>query len=591
MDESDVESDSSDDGDQSSSDGEGESPDHDESEQRSTFDAHKRRAIEECLQAYATISHRSTKAMSANCSFSSATEAAKATMLLQPLYRSFDMILTRVTMSLGASQVSLRSKALRALNQIAQHRPEVLYQAGVKYAINHRLQDSSPQVREAAIDLIGKHIAHNPELTDQYYEFISVRILDKGPSVRRRVMRILADIYASSGNMEQLVDIGVRLLQRTGDDERSIRELALKTLQELWFSYDRHVNSDSDEDTTAVETPRNVFNTLSPEAQKEMLKRVHVMTGVVDAVRSRELVDLMAGLFEHVSTGPLKPETDEAQFVIRCVIDALFERLLQAEEAASGRDGITKTAVAASEFTAATCLRFISTLSSIAPETVSLHAESLSTYLKLGSTAEEDTLVSTLVIFSNTLLKIPHPGAAFLRSLEDNLISLLSSSPQNILAAAVPCLCDLIEELTRNYAKLIRVFRSCVLQLCREQRATSSGGKGALTSKNLMRFIILAGLTCRYFDFDKHREGQRAHFKELDQLAKGSMVDMLNDLLLFFAQPQHAGPVQVAAIQMLGQLHIKRPRLAVEPQARAVMDWVFAGDSGSHKLQVLRNFL
>ncbi|KAJ2442729.1 Sister chromatid cohesion protein 2, partial [Coemansia sp. RSA 2440] len=592
MDDSDTESVSSDD-EHSSSEDDSQTSDCEASKQhkgmRCALDAPKRNAIVECLQAYAGIAHRSTKTMSTNCSFTSATEAAKATLSLQPLYRSFDMILSRVTLALGASQVSLRSKALRALNQIAQYRPEVLYQGSVKYAINHRLQDSSPQVREAAIDLLGKHIAHNPELTDQYYEFISVRVLDKGSSVRRRVMRILADIYISSDSMEQLIDIGVRLLQRTADDERTIRELAFKTLQELWFSYDKHVEAESDEDAVAIETPRNVFNTLSPEAQKDMLKRVHVMTGVVDTVRSHELVDLMTGLFEHVSTGPLKSETEEAQFVIRCVIDALFEHLIRAEE--SDVKLSDDAAAVTGDFSVTTCLRFISTLSNIAPEAVSLHTESLITYLKLGSTTEEDTLVNTLCIFSNTLLKIPHPSAAFLQSLENSLISLLSSSPQNILAVAVPCLCDLIEELTWNYAKLIRVFRSCVLQLCREQRTISGGGKGTLTPKNLMRFIILAGLTCRHFDFEKHREQQKEHFKELNQLAKGSMADMLNGLLLFFTQSQNVGPVQVAAIQMLGQLHIKWPRLAVEPQARAVMDRAFASDSSSHKLQVLRNFL
>ncbi|KAJ2391612.1 Sister chromatid cohesion protein 2 [Coemansia sp. RSA 2611] len=561
--------------------------DNDQKDVSSTFDIHKRKAIEECLQVYAAIAHRSTKAMSTTASYTSAAEAARATLLLQPLYRSFDMLLTRVTLALGASQVALRSKALRALNQIALHRPPVLYQANVKYAINHRLQDSSPQVREAAIDLIGKHIAHNPELTDQYYEFISVRVLDKGSSVRRRVMRILADIYALSENIEQLVDIGIRLLQRTNDDERTIRELAFKTLQELWFSYSR--SADADEETVAAETARNVFNTLSPDGQKEMLKRVRVMTGVVEAVRSHELVDLMASLFEHVSSGPSQSEAEDAQLVIRCVIDALFEQLLRAEESAA--DGLDAGADIAEGFSVATCLRFISTLSSIAPEAVGLHAESLSAYLKLSKTAEQDTLANVLVIFGNTLLKIPHPGAAFLRSLEDDLISLLSSSPQNILALAVPCLCDLIEKLTRNHVKLIRVFRSCVLQLCREQRVISGGGKGALTSKNLMRFIILAGLSCRYFDFDKHRQRQKEHFRELDQLAKGSMVELLNELLLFFARPIHSAPVQLAAIQMLGQLHIKRPRLAVEPQARAMMDRALAGDSASHQLQVLRNFL
>ncbi|KAJ2849770.1 Sister chromatid cohesion protein 2 [Coemansia brasiliensis] len=554
---------------------------------KSIFDAQKRKAVEDCLKTYATIAHRSTKVLATNSSFVSAAEAAKATLALLPLYGSFDMLLTRVTLALGASQVSLRSKALRALNQIALHQPAILYQNKVKYAINHRLQDSSPQVREAAIDLIGKHISHNRELTNQYYEFISVRVLDKGPSVRRRVMRILADIYASSENIEQLVDIGVRLLQRTNDDERTIRELAFKMLQDLWFSYSRRSDDDVDNDDEDVvaDAHRNVFNTLSPEAQKSMLKRVHVMIGVVDMMKSYDLIDLMAKLFEHVSTGSSKPETDDALFVIRCVIDALFELLLRAED----RDNESNQKNEG--FSVAMCLRFISTLSTIAPEAVGLHAESLSTYLQQESSAEDAILVDTLTIFNNTLLTIPHPSVSFLRSVEDDLVRLLSSSPQNVLAIAVPCLCTLIDKLTRNYAKLIRLFRSCVLQLCREQRVLSTNNRGVLSHKNIMRFIILAGLTCRYFDFDQHREQQKDVFKELNQLAKGSMIDLLHELLLFYALPQRPAPVQLAAIQMLGQLHIKRPRLAVEPQSRKIMDQAFASESANQKLQVLRNFL
>ncbi|KAJ2807902.1 Sister chromatid cohesion protein 2 [Coemansia helicoidea] len=553
--------------------------------------AQRRQAIEACLRGYASIAHQSTKTMTGAVSHAAAAEAARTVLVLQPLFRSFDMLLARVTLALGAGQVSLRSRALRALNQIAQHRPRVLYQPSVKFAINHRLQDSSPLVREAAIDLLGKHIAHNPELTDEYYEFISVRILDKGPSVRKRVMRILADVYATSENTEQLVDIGVRLLQRASDEERAIRELALKTLQDLWFT-DQLRQHASDGGPTA-ETPGNVFNSLPPDSQREVLKRVRVMTGVMDATRARDNADLMAGLFRHACTGPGRADNDEALFVVRCMIDALFEQLLRAEESALGaaRPGGDGSDTAPPEFAAAACLRFIATLSAIAPDAVAMRAQSLSGYLRLDGAADEGALLDVLAIFNNTLLKIPHPGAAFLGALEGDLIRLLSSSPQSVLTVAVPCLCTLVDRLTRNYAKLVRLFRSCVLQLYREQQAVGSGAASTMSPKNLMRFIILAGLTSRHFDFDQCRERHGEYFRELDQIAGGSMLDLMSRLLLFFAAAQRPTPVQLAAMHMLGQLHIRRPRLALELPARAVMDRAFAEGSAGHKLQVLRNFL
>ncbi|KAJ1966351.1 Sister chromatid cohesion protein 2 [Dipsacomyces acuminosporus] len=549
----------------------------------------RRRAIEGCLKAYMEITHRSTKAVSSNVTQASASEAAKRVLALFPLYRSFDMLLSRVAFALGSSLVTLRSKALRALNQIAAQTPSVLYQPKVKYAINHRLQDSSSQVREAAIDLIGKHIAQNPELTDQYYEFISVRVLDKGTTVRKRVIRILRSIYTLSNNQQQLVDIGVRLLQRTSDSERSVRELAVKALQELWFT--TQGDDEAIEDRPDIGLSANLFSSLSPDAQILMTKRVRVMTGVMEAVRSRELSDLMADLFEYVTTKVPKAEVDTALFVIRCLIDGLFEQLLRAEEAEGGGDGDGDGSSSGS-FSTAACLRVISTLSSIAPAEVGLHAEVLSTYLKMTSASEEDMLHSVLVILGNVLLKIPHPSAHFLNSLEDSLVALLSSSPQSILAVAIPCLCQVIEKITRNYAKLIRLFRSCVMQLHREQRLMEAGASGVKQPKNVMRFMILAGLMCRHFEFDSYRSRFKDAFKDVEQLfGRRTVLEYMNTMFLYFASPRLSPAIQLAAIQMLGQLYIKRPRLALAVPARAVMDRVFAGNSTAHKLQVVRSFL
>ncbi|KAJ2417192.1 Sister chromatid cohesion protein 2 [Coemansia sp. RSA 2530] len=550
--------------------------------------ADKRLAIEECLKDYVGIVKRSTKAMLHSVSYSSAVDAAKRAISLLPLYKTFDVLLARVTMALGAGQVTLRSKALRTLNQIASHRPSVLYQASVKFAINHRLQDSSPQVREAAIDLVGKHVAQNPELTSQYYDFISVRILDKGPSVRRRVIRILKDIYLLSSDHAQLVDIGVRLLQRTNDDERSVRELAVKTLQELWFAHEELVYA-CDEEEVSMGKSGSMFTALSPEVQRQTLKRVQVMAGVTEVAQARELGDLMAGLFEHVTTATTKAEAEGAMFVVQCMVDALFEQLLRSEE--SEADLSPSSSVASvTGISTATCLRFLSTLSGIAPDAVGAHSEVLGTYLKMTEASEEDTLHHVLTIFGNTLLSIPHPSAQFLGSLEGDLISLLSSSPQSILAVAIPCLCTLVDKITWNYGKLFRLFRSCALQLCHEQRLLAGGLRGTQSPKNLMRFIILAGLTCCHFSFDEHLARHKDHFKGLDAMIETTVPALMNDLLLFFASPQLPLPVQLAAMQMLGRLYIRQPPLALEPRARAVMDRVFASDSNGLKLQALRNF-
>ncbi|KAJ1946717.1 Sister chromatid cohesion protein 2, partial [Linderina pennispora] len=353
----------------------------------------------------------------------------------------------------------------------------------------------------------------------------------------------------------------------------------MKTLQELWFSYnDAGAITD---DQASLGSSANIFNSLAPEVQRQMMKRVRVMTGVMEATRTRELSELMGTLFEHVTKDVSKTEADAAMFVARCVIDALFEQLLRSEETES-----------ASVFSTSACLRFLSALSGIAPEAVGARAEMLSAYLKMTSPSEEEMLSNALHIFQNSVLTIPHPSPQFLSTLERDLIALLSSSPQSILVEAVPCLCMIVEKLTRDYSRIIKLFRSCVLQLYRERRLIESGAAAMQSPKNAMRFMILAGLLCRHFDFDKHRTELETQFKELALLARGMMIpEFMSSLLLFFAAPRLPATVQLAAIQMLGQLYIKRPQLALSAAGRDVVDRVFAGSNVNHKLQVMRNFL
>ena len=47
----------------------------------------------------------------------------------------------------------------------------------MQHGVNGRFMDQSTSVREAAVELVGKFILIRPELTSQYYDMLSVRIL------------------------------------------------------------------------------------------------------------------------------------------------------------------------------------------------------------------------------------------------------------------------------------------------------------------------------------------------------------------------------------------------------------------------------
>ena len=55
--------------------------------------------------------------------------------------------------------------------------PVHLLQSDMQRAVQCRSMDQSTLVREAAVDLVGRFVLSRPELTSQYYDMLSERIL------------------------------------------------------------------------------------------------------------------------------------------------------------------------------------------------------------------------------------------------------------------------------------------------------------------------------------------------------------------------------------------------------------------------------
>lgn len=111
---------------------------------------------------------------------------------MQGLSHSFQPILSVILAALDAPAVFMRTKALRALNQIVTsdpgilsavsvlrailHRKLMISQANVRRAIEAHLLDSSPAVRDVAVELIGKSVIESPDIAGDYYQQIADRI-------------------------------------------------------------------------------------------------------------------------------------------------------------------------------------------------------------------------------------------------------------------------------------------------------------------------------------------------------------------------------------------------------------------------------
>ncbi|CAG8727606.1 21248_t:CDS:10, partial [Racocetra persica] len=336
----------------------------------------------------------------------------------QALYQNFDTILSRILVSLDTGVVAFRTKALRALGQVVVCDPGILSQVNVRQTIAQRFSDNSPAVRDAAIELVGRYLAQKPEITEQYYKVISDRVLDTGLNVRKRVIKLLRDIYLKSSDQEMKIDIGCKILIRVNDDDDHVKDLALKTIQELWFAPFKHQKNfyaetyDLDDDDNG----QNEFNIMPTSGKKDVLARSLLIVGVAGRLGERN-GHIMGGLFKKILDKDGKQKR-EIMSICQCIVDCLFEHLLTLQ------DSNSKTEVVS-------CISTICLLCNASPLLVRKHVVTLQPYLKSSSTSEDQSILYyVLIIYRNVLPLLKRPNPNFLNEVEQTLMGLLTKSPQ-----------------------------------------------------------------------------------------------------------------------------------------------------------------
>lgn len=93
-------------------------------------------------------------------------------------------------------------------------------------------------VREAAVDLLGKHISCRQDLALAYFDILAARTWpdkEKGLSVRKRAINIMWESCVQQPGFQRANDACVHILGRVSDPEESIQKLVSKLFHSLWF--------------------------------------------------------------------------------------------------------------------------------------------------------------------------------------------------------------------------------------------------------------------------------------------------------------------------------------------------------------------
>ncbi|GBB94464.1 hypothetical protein RclHR1_02360022 [Rhizophagus clarus] len=494
----------------------------------------------------------------------------------QTLYQNFDSILSRILVSLDTGVVAFRTKALRALGQVVINDPNILSQVNVRQTIAQRLSDNSPAVRDAAIDLVGRYLSQKPDITEQYYKVISERILDTGLNVRKRVIKLLRDIYLKSTDQKMMIDIGCKILMRINDDDNHVKDLALKTIQELWFVPFKHQRTVSiDMDDLDDDDGQSEFTNMSSVGKKEVLSRSLLIVGVAERLGERN-GHVLGGLFKKILEKDGKQKR-EVLNICQCMVDCLFEHLLTLQ------DSNSKTEVVS-------CISTICLLSNASPSLVRRHVVTLQPYLKSASSSDDQTILYyVLIIYRSVLPLLKRPNPSFLTEVEQALLGLLTKSPQKILQEVVPCLCVIVDKLTHNYIRLTKLLRSCIEKLKVEKKHLDAG-KDISSARNVMVLLLIIGLLCKNFDFDKKRSEKPDEMKELNLIDKGPIITIVFQLVLYFCKESLSETVQKMALQSLGFIYLSYPIIMLRPESTDLMDRILDTGAMDMKIQLMKVF-
>lgn len=398
----------------------------------------------------------------------------------RPFAKSFDVYLTQILRVLNESAVAVRTKAMKCLTAVVEADPGILAREDMQKGVHYRFLDSSTSVREAAVELVGRFILIRPELISQYYEMLSVRILDTGISVRKRVIKIFRDICLEQPDFDKIPEMCVKMIRRVNDEE-GIKKLVNEVFQSMWFT----PISSREKDTT------------------KLLTRVLNITDVVAACR-----DTGFEFFEQMLENLLKKDEDgninkSALTSCRQIVDCLVENVLRLEE----RSVDSNTGKGCSQRLVA-CLSTLHLFSKIKPDLMVKHATTLQPYLDIKCSTQGDHFVLHYVarILEMVVPLMDHPSETFLAQLEEDMMKLILKHGMMVVESCISCLGAVVNSVSHNYSLVkdcFEKFFGVLVKLCYDHKEDPDNPQLRARKPTLLRSLFTVGLLCKYFDLDR----------------------------------------------------------------------------------------
>jgi cohesin loading factor subunit SCC2 len=472
-------------------------------------------------------------------------------LLRSPFYALYDGMLHVLKTAMASDQATVRSKALKSVTDLIETDPAILDGDSVFVRlIMNCTSDSSPQVRDSALTLMGRCMLLRPNLEPQMTPDILARFSDSAAGVRKKAMKLARDIYLRNPDRTCRSTIANGLLHRIQDPDEQVRDLAKQVIEEVWFApfY------------SADDTP--AFKTALTDHVSLMIQTVNSgnVTGILDKVLQKILksqnqsqhgpfgvsVKLVANMFELIDTldsdDPAIPHGRDALQVLQIFAKA-DSKLFSFEE-----------------------MRLLK------PHLASF-------------TSVDDMAVfrATAVIYRQVLPQLSATHAEFLREVQGQLQKCVGKVPKTILDEVIACLW-IIANLLDNRLPLARLGGSSLVGL----KKLSSTPNVAQFVPKFTRYTEIIGLVGKHCDLDTNldefKRGEFARWKGTS--AAGLMVEVLSPM----ADASQPIGVRRAAVEAIGLICQAHPRNYNSPNVYPKFEELFNEKNAVLESAVLRSF-
>lgn len=458
------------------------------------------------------------------------------TLVRSQFCESYRTILNILLRSMTIDQATVRSKSLKSVLQVLETDPTIL--DGDSSFIHLILQcsgDSSPQVRDSALGLIGKCIGLRPALEEKMIPTVIDRFVDSGVGVRKRAMKLARDIYLRNSSRTVRSNIANGLLHRVQDPDDGVREVARQMIEEIWIS---------------------PFSNAEGSATFQTSLSDHVAL-MVHTVKQGNVLSILDKVFQTILG------SKEGNFRVgKMLVSSLFDLIdnPDSEESAvpSGRDALQLLMIFAKSDAKLFTFEQIRLLKPHITSVVS----------------SEDATVSraVVIIYLRVLPQLSKVHAQFLVDVRNDLLPAIGKLRNRALLDDVVACLWIISGLLETSDHLMRVALSSLAGIQKIRIISQKGPLDSRTTGQFKMYSLIVGLIGKHCDLDSHEKS----FKEKFPKWQGTSVSKLMvDVVIPFATPGQTLEVRKSAIDAVGLVCQTWPRNYVSANVYTAFQQVF----------------